>query len=181
MNVYFHFQFTGLHKNTTPIALGMCDELGRGIYAEFIDYDQSQVTDWIQENVMPCLWVHDKVKSERDYYHIGTREEIKEIVRDFLSEYDDVQLVSDVGHYDMTLLIDLFGSAFDLPKNVCHACHDINEDIASYYKISIDKAFDKSRIGIVGRLMNDVREKNYNAWDMTWNIGLIHQLLTARL
>ena len=45
----------------------------------------------------------------------------------------------------MVLFIDLFGTAFDLPQNVNPACHDINQDIARYYKISEKEAFDFSR------------------------------------
>ena len=45
----------------------------------------------------------------------------------------------------MVLLIDLFGTAFDLPSNVSASCYDINQDIAMYYKISQKEAFDKSR------------------------------------
>ena len=59
--------------------------------------------------------------------------------------YDSVELVSDVCHYDMVLLIDLFGTAFDLPKYINPACHDINQDIARYYEISETEAFDFSR------------------------------------
>ena len=65
------------------------------------------------------------------------------------SEYDSVELVSDVCHYDMVLFIDLFGTAFDLPKNVNPACHDINQDIANYFDISETQAFDKSRENII--------------------------------
>jgi hypothetical protein len=45
----------------------------------------------------------------------------------------------------MVLLIDLFGDAFSLPKNLCPSCYDINQDIARYYKINLTEAFDKSR------------------------------------
>ena len=48
-------------------------------------------------------------------------------------------------HYDFVLLIDLFGSAFDLPKNINPACYDVNQDIARFLDISNKEAFDKSR------------------------------------
>ena len=45
----------------------------------------------------------------------------------------------------MVLFIDIFGSSWDLPKNVSCACHDINQDIASKLEISEDEAFDINR------------------------------------
>ena len=60
-------------------------------------------------------------------------------------QFGDIQLISDVCHYDMVLFIDIFGSAFDLPENVCASCHDINQDIAAYYMIDEKTAFDFSR------------------------------------
>ena len=72
--------------------------------------------------------------------------------KNWLKQFDEVQFVSDVCHYDMVLLIDIFGGAFDLPKNVSAVCHDINQDIARYYGISEREAFDKSREDIVSEL-----------------------------
>ena len=63
----------------------------------------------------------------------------------WFKQFDQVELVSDVCHYDMVLLIDLFGTAFDLPDNVSASCYDINQDIARYYRISQSEALDKSR------------------------------------
>lgn len=70
----------------------------------------------------------------------------------WLSQFEEVQFVSDVCHYDMVLLINIFGGAFDLPRNVSAACHDINQDIAKHYGISDREAFDKSREDIVSEL-----------------------------
>lgn len=70
----------------------------------------------------------------------------------WLLQFKKVQFVSDVCHYDMVLLIDIFGSAFDLPGNVSAVCHDINQDIARHYGISDSEAFDKSREEIVSEL-----------------------------
>ena len=54
----------------------------------------------------------------------------------------------------MTLFIDLFGSAWDIPKNVSPVCHDINQDIAKFYYISDKEAFDFNREDIL--LDNDI-------------------------
>ena len=153
MNIYFDTEFTGLHKNTTLISIGLIDENDRCFYAEFTDYDESQCDDWIKENVIKNLKhkgthdLHLKGYNPREdkTWIIGSKDEVYNALYEWLLVYDRIQLVSDVCHYDMVLLIDLFGTAFDLPQNVNPACHDINQDIARYYEISEKEAFDFSR------------------------------------
>ena len=151
MKIFFDTEFTGLHKNTTLISIGCVDELGTTFYAEFTDYDKTQVDDWIQNNVINNLSLYDDGWYDNgiDMTVKGNKEYISEKFKEWLAIYDDVQFISDVCHYDMVLLIDIFGTAFDLPKGVCASCHDINQDIASYYGCSEAEAFDKSREGIL--------------------------------
>ena len=153
MKIFFDTEFTGLHKNTTLISIGMIDENKRSFYAEFIDYDETQCNDWIKENVINHLRrkgthnlymeAYDRINKETSI--VGTKNQIKKKLEDWLSIYDEVELVSDVCHYDMVLFIDLFGTAFDLPRCINPACHDINQDIARYYEFSEKEAFDFSR------------------------------------
>lgn len=152
MNIYFDTEFTGLHKNTTLISIGMIAENGRTFYAELNDYDKNQVNDWIKDNVIANL-----VHGGKSFNHTfddctscscvmsESKEHVKTELEKWLSQFDSVQLVSDVCHYDMVLFIDLFGSAFDLPQNVNASCHDINQDIAKYYNVSEKDAFNISR------------------------------------
>lgn len=158
MKIFFDTEFTGLRKNTTLISIGLIDDNGRSFYAEFTDYDKSQCDDWIKEHVIDnLLYKHFDKEGEPNtisifgnkYYAKGDKQYIKNQLTEWLSEYDSVELVSDVCHYDMVLFIDLFGTAFDLPKNVNPACHDINQDIANYFDISETQAFDKSRENII--------------------------------
>lgn len=146
MKVFFDTEFTGLHKNTTLISIGLIAENEETFYAEFTDYDRSQCDDWIKENVLPNLYcVKEMNKPVPDNYHIGDKEHIRTLLSHWFIHFGEVELVSDVCHYDMTLLIDIFGGAFNIPDCVCPACHDINQDIAKYYNISMKDAFDKSR------------------------------------
>ena len=152
MKIFFDTEFTGLHKNTTLISIGLVDENNRTFYAELTDYDKSKVDDWVQENVIAHL-------NLGNYEHYGffndnttvcgNKEFIKAHLEKWLSKYDEIELVSDCCHYDMVLFIDIFGTAFDIPKQVNPACHDINQDIATYYKISEREAFDISREDIL--------------------------------
>lgn len=160
MKIFFDTEFTGLHKDTTLISIGMVDEGGRCFYGEFTDYDESQVSDWIEENVLSHLMLKDRGVIEHlknafkdGGYDItmvrGGRAVVLSVLRHWLDKYDEIQFVSDVCHYDFVLLIDLFGTAFDLPNNICPSCHDINQDIASYYGVSEHTAFDINRDEIV--------------------------------
>ena len=154
MKIFFDTEFTGLHKNTTLISIGLVDENGRTFYAEMLGFDGNQVNDWIQENVLNNLlyrtctnnWCNDDKENVRC---VGYTYYVRPKLEEWLSAYDSVELVSDVCHYDMVLFIDIFGSAFDIPKNVNPACHDINQDIAKFYNVSETEAFNISREDIL--------------------------------
>jgi len=147
MKLFFDTEFTGLTQDTTLVSIGLVSEDNRTFYAEFTDYSKMQVSEWIKDNVISNLHWFTK-QSERLYipnYHLGTKETIKESLANWFSQFDTVELVSDVSHYDMILLINIFGTPFDLPKNVAPCCHDINQDIADHYKICERDAFDMPR------------------------------------
>ena len=154
MKVYFDTEFTGLRKDTTLISIGLIAENGNTFYAEFTDYDRSQCDEWIVENVISKLLFNDstpwKGNGVTDVKMCGDKKEVGYELEYWLDQFDEVQFVSDVCHYDMTLLIDLLAeTALDLPKNISPVCYDINQDIAYFYNISQKKAFDMSREQIV--------------------------------
>lgn len=188
MKVFFDCEFTGLHKETTLISIGLISENGKSFYAELTDYNSDQCDEWIKNNVIKNLYLkhiyyesgclekiekltengyvvspspnipeknallqYDYFKPEKngDMAAVGQKCWVGVALEEWFNQFDDVELVSDVCHYDMVLLIDLFGNAFDLPENVGVSCHDINQDIARHYGISNKEAFDKSREEIV--------------------------------
>lgn len=56
VRIFYDAEFTGLHRDTTLISIGLfCPEYGNYFYAEFNDYDESQVDDWIQKHVIENL------------------------------------------------------------------------------------------------------------------------------
>lgn len=162
MNLFFDCEFTGLRKDTTLVSIGIVAENGKKFYAEFSDYDESQCDDWIKENVLKhtILAGNDTLaarlgEDSNTTVVLGSKADIRNELGEWLKQFDSVQFVSDVSHYDFVLLIDLFGGAFDLPKNVSSACYDINQDIAKHYGISEREAFDKSREEIVSELCGE--------------------------
>ena len=71
LKVYYDAEFTGLHRNTTLISIGMVSELGSKFYAEFIDFDREQIDEWLNENVISNLKLVDD--------HVVTCENLEEI------------------------------------------------------------------------------------------------------
>lgn len=146
MKVFFDTEFSGLHQNTTLISIGMISEDGRKFYAEFNDYDKTQVDSWLQENVIDNLLFKAPPKDQQEYYMAsrtedniigndlyesynldmrGSTEEIKVELEKWISQFDSVEMWSDCLAYDWVLFCQIFGHAFSIPKNVYYAPFDI--------------------------------------------------------
>lgn len=182
IKIFFDTEFTGLRKDTTLISIGLISEDNRQFYAELIDYDTSQCDKWIKEHVIGNLYEYNGVKLESNYipnYHIGAKLEIGKVLRNWLAQFDSVEFVSDVSHYDMVLLIDLLGATWELPKHICPACIDINQDIARKYNFTLQQAFDESREDILyqNHRENKVKGDKHNALYDAKVIREIYQIL----
>ena len=129
--IFFDTEFTGLHKNTTLISIGLVSECGKTFYAELTDYDKSQIDDWLQKNVIDNLILseiqhgllspYDKDKVE----FRGKSLFLKELLKNWLSQFEEVEIWSDCLAYDWMLFNNIFGTAFDIPKNVYYIPFDI--------------------------------------------------------
>lgn len=162
MNLYFDTEFTGLKKNTNLISVGIVAETGDKFYAENIDILSEviiYIDPWIKKNVIDRTIMGGDRELESSLLDDSTittvirgMSDIKNQLSKWLRQFSDVQFISDVCHYDFVLLIDIFGTAFDLPMNVSPTCYDINQDIAKFYGITQRQAFDKSREDIIKEL-----------------------------
>ncbi len=136
MKIFFDTEFTGLHQNTTLISIGLIAENGQTFYAELTDYDEKQVNGWIQENVIDNL-----IMKQRDglYYYAagnkafvkGDKKRVSYCLEGWLLQFDSVEIWSDCLAYDWVLFNQLFGHAFNIPKNVYY----IPFDICTLFKI----------------------------------------------
>jgi len=115
MKVFFDTEFTGLHKNTTLMSIGLVDMDGRTFYAELSDYDQYQVDSWLAENVV-ANFTGEKLL---------TTPMLATELAEWLSVYDNVEIWSDCLAYDWVLFNNIFGTAFDIPKNVYYIPFDL--------------------------------------------------------
>ena len=166
MKIFFDTEFTGLHKNTTLISIGLVAENGDKIYAELNDYDKSQIDEWLQKNVIDNLMYDGRPEWDTpDWYHYGDSKFIRERILAWLYKFGQIEWVSDVCHYDFVLLIDLlYGHALNMPYGEHNAsCHDINQDIAKHFGISEISAFDMSREQLLKNANIEIKGSKHNA------------------
>lgn len=131
MKIFFDTEFTGLHKNTTLVSIGLVTENGETFYAELTDYDKSQVNEWLEKNVISNLCIPDEHGKQRVNTFKGNKEYIAEKLKSWLWNFRDIEIWSDCLAYDWVLFNDLFGTAFDIPENVYY----IPFDICTLFKI----------------------------------------------
>ena len=137
MKVFFDTEFTGLKQDTDLISIGLVSETGETFYAELNDFDMSKVDDWIKNNViknlrfdpMHCDVYYRQTRSKfGDTYSfemVGKRHWVAYNLRQWLRQWDRVEMWSDCLAYDWVLFCQLFGGAFDIPDNVYYIPFDI--------------------------------------------------------
>ena len=127
--IFFDTKFTGLYQKTTLISIGLISECGKTFYAEFNDYDGSQIDECFQTNVIDNLQYNgiyqklDKTKESVSYKN--TTENIKGMLTEWLEQFKEVEMWSDCLSYDLVLFNQIFGHAFSIPKNVYYIPFDI--------------------------------------------------------
>jgi hypothetical protein len=129
MKAFFDFEFTGLHKDTTPISLGIVTGNDKSFYAEFTDYDKTQVDDWIQTNVLDNLLFNDQPPFVQNLsshtFAKGNTALVQYELHKWMKQFKKLEFWSDVIPYDGVLLNDLVGVLEDVPTNVDYIYYDI--------------------------------------------------------
>lgn len=136
--LFFDTEFTGLHQYTTLLSIGIVSECGKTFYAEFTDYDPLQIDEWLQENVISKLTlIHDKSnhfgknRNNECRKACGDKSFVRIELESWLSQFESVEMWSDCLSYDWVLFNQIFGHAFNIPKNVYY----IPFDLSSLFKI----------------------------------------------
>ena len=168
MKIFFDTEFEGLYKNANLISIGLITEKGNQLYIENKEINPKLQDDWIKNNVLSNTILFGDLKpldivNNISEYFSGSLNEITNKLTDFLNQYDYVELVSDVCHYDMVQFIDIFGDVFSLPKNICLDCYNINQDIARIKNINLQQAFDYNREDIIKELNVKIEGNKHNA------------------
>jgi hypothetical protein len=126
--IFLDTEFTGLHQKTTLISLAMVAESGEEFYVEFTDYDRSQMSDWLKENVLSKLWLTNNLefeKSAKGTYLKGDKIDIKEALQKWFKQFEGVEIWADVLAYDWLLFCELFDGALNIPENIFYAPFDL--------------------------------------------------------
>jgi hypothetical protein len=134
--LFLDTEFTGLHQKTTLISIGLVAETGQSFYAEFTDYDKTQVNSWIEDNVISKLIYNDEEKrkqsivpfltSTMEYTGFGNTETVRHYLEEWLKQFDQIEIWSDCLSYDWVLFCQLFYHAFNIPKNIYYIPFDIS-------------------------------------------------------
>lgn len=133
--IFLDTEFTGLHQNTTLISIGLISECGKTFYAELTDYDKTQIDGWLQENVIDNL--SNQMMLNNSYEGIENvrckcdTKILKLYLSQWFEQFEQVEIWSDCLSYDWVLFNQIFGHAFNIPKNVCY----IPFDICTLFKI----------------------------------------------
>ena len=180
--LFIDLEFTGLHQATTPISLGIISECGKTFYAEFTDYDRTQLNDWLEENIIPNTWVaiHEPITSMgevvgdsrwADVHVFGSSDYIKPFLEKWLSQFEKIVIWSDCLAYDWVLFNQIWGHAFSIPDNIYYIAMDIctvfemnniDPDISREEYCEIEN-FTEEKTKV---LYNDFRSVKHNAlWD----------------
>ncbi len=131
MKVFFDTEFTGLHQYTTLISIGLVTEYRQEFYGEFTDFDETQIDDWLRNNVLENLLPSSVSElSLPDYIYVGDSNFIKEALLKWFAQFDEVELWSDCLSYDWVLLSELIADRLSgypvFPDNfLYHSPYDI--------------------------------------------------------
>jgi len=86
------------------ISLALVSENKESFYAEFTDYAASQVNDWIKENVISNLFLSQEIEHYKENWRVrGNSLEIREALRMFLKQFDQIHIWGDCLAYDWVL------------------------------------------------------------------------------
>jgi len=162
--VFFDTEFTGLHQNTTLVSIGLVAETGETFYAEFTDFDKSQVNDWLQENVIDRLYLEDGkyTGNPKEWTIKACTEFVKAALTEWFAKFDKVEIWSDCLSYDWVLFCQIFGHAFNIPSNVYY----IPFDICTLFKAQgVDPDISREKYAY-GEYLSEMKDQKHNAlWD----------------
>ncbi|MGP9820423.1 hypothetical protein ACTZWW_10440 [Salinarimonas sp. NSM] len=154
--VFCDAEFTGEHAHTTLVSLGLVDIDGNELYLRLSDFDETQVTPWLRENVLSMIPVESRIPSHAAYAKLGQWMET-------LSGGERIHLVSAGKGADIILLFELYKHAFPslerfhalhcLPPYLNHTQHfDLN---TLFFACGVDS--DQARESYLGRSVSPSR------------------------
>ena len=165
--VYFDTEFTGLHQKTTLVSIGLISECGKRFYAELMDYDKEQIDGWLQTNIIDNLYL-DKTPyvtvrkaNGSDITHYGDTGSLRDKLTEWFEQFFEVEIWSDCLSYDWVLFNEIFGHAFNIPKNVYYIPFDIS---TLFKEKNIDPDISREEFAFPDGIPEDAKKHNA-MWD----------------
>jgi len=129
MQLFLDCEFTELTRHALLISIALYGDDERYFYAEFNDFDEGRLSEWIVQNVMNKLEFkahHEFSEIQGDVVRMkGSSTAIVEALKAWMAQFEAIEIWGDVPHYDWLLFCDLFGGALEIPGNVHFICRDI--------------------------------------------------------
>jgi len=187
--IFFDTEFTGLHQATTLISIGLVAETGETFYAELTDYDQSQVNDWLRDNVLAHLMLEPQnvvmdnggataqpTPQIADAQFYGSKAWVAKNLKEWLAQFGPVQMWSDCLAYDWVLFNDLLADYTNGYPQLPEGVHYIPMDICTQFQLKgVDP--DVSRVEFAGDDVPAYAVSHNALWDALI-IKLCHEKLT---
>ena len=178
--IYYDSEFTQLHRNSTLISVGFISEAGNYFYAEFNDYDKTQINDWLHDQVINNL-LHSPTDYENLSYITKTlapnqnqnvkcynieivdnSENIKSELINWLkiesTDAGQVQIYTDCYAYDWMLLVDLLSddelsTAMGMPEFINYIPIDLS---TALWSRGIDPDISREEFGEISTDSDDI-------------------------
>lgn len=165
--IFLDTEFTGLHKNTTLISIGLVSECGKTFYAEMIDYDYMQLNPWILENVIhnltnQTMLDNSYTNSEGNMNCKCDSKWLEIYLKHWLLQFKEVEIWSDCLAYDWVLFCNIFGEAFKIPENIYYIPFDI---CTSFKELGIDPDINREEYAGMDTGLTKGSQKHNALWD----------------
>ncbi len=134
LRLYFDTEFTELSKKGKLISLAFVSENDEIFYAEFDDFAAKTCNKWVMENVISNLLFKERetfIKTSGNIcYMKDDSGKIANALCNWFSELGNVEIYADCPAFDWVFFCNLFGTAFNIPKEVFY----IPFDLATFLK-----------------------------------------------
>lgn len=150
--VYFDTELTRFSSDATIISIGLVDNFGRSFYAEFTDYDESQVTMDVLREVIKGLQHPDAHLEGMDWAMTGTRKEIAPQIMFWLDPIVKtgrvVQFVSWLTDLQFTKVLELL-CADNIIKNRPNFIMPVSLDLMNLFSTWMEPKKNKEGVSIL--------------------------------
>ena len=135
MRIFLDTEYTGLHQQSTLISLALYFDEQNYLYAEFNDFEISQINSWLKDNVMDQLehsGVNEALHVAGNTWKLkGSRVFVKEKIEQWIAQYPQIEIWADCYAWDWVLFCELWGGSLNLPKNIFF----MPMDLATLFKL----------------------------------------------